>query len=158
MLKCYGVQMKDILFFLAVSYISLTIGYLAGFFPGRESEEILTVEVVSIYDGDTLKVNIPNFPPICGRGISIRIKGIDAPEVKSKDKKIRELALKAKKLVSKKLSNAKEIVLRNIERGKYFRIIADVFVDGKNLAEILLEKGLAKPYSHRVKQHSKRQR
>jgi len=36
--------------------------------------------------------------------------------------------------------------LRNIDRGKYFRIVADVYIDGKSLAQMLLTKGLAKVY------------
>jgi len=37
---------------------------------------------VSVYDGDTIKVNIANYPAINGEGISIRIRGIDAPEIR----------------------------------------------------------------------------
>jgi endonuclease YncB( thermonuclease family) len=33
-----------------------------------------------------------------------------------------------------------------MQRGKYFRIVADVFVDGSNLGQELIERGLAKPY------------
>jgi len=139
--------MRKILFFCAVFFISLNVSYFSGFLVGRGPEKTLAVEVVSVYDGDTFKVNIPNYPSICGYKISIRIRGVDAPEMKSKDEKTRRLALKAKKLVSEKLENAKEIILKNIERGKYFRIIADVFVDGENLADLLLREGLAKPYN-----------
>ena len=41
------------------------------------------------------------------------------------------------------LKDAETINLKNIERGKYFRIVADVFVDGKSLADELIEAGLA---------------
>ena len=43
-----------------------------------------------------------------------------------------------------RLSQARSIRLRNIEMGSYFRLTADVEVDGKNLAGILTAKGLAK--------------
>jgi endonuclease YncB( thermonuclease family) len=33
-----------------------------------------------------------------------------------------------------------------MQRGKYFRIVADVYVDGSDLGQELIEKGLAKPY------------
>ena len=39
------------------------------------------------------------------------------------------------------------IVLRNMERGKYFRIAADVIVDGENLADMLIEAGVAVEYN-----------
>ena len=36
--------------------------------------------------------------------------------------------------------------MRNLERGKYFRIVADVYVDGENLADILIDAGMAVRY------------
>jgi len=33
-----------------------------------------------------------------------------------------------------------------MHRGKYFRIVADVYVDGKSLAESLIEANLGVPY------------
>ena len=33
-----------------------------------------------------------------------------------------------------------------MERGKYFRIVADVYVDGENLAEALIDSGMAVKY------------
>jgi endonuclease YncB( thermonuclease family) len=33
-----------------------------------------------------------------------------------------------------------------MKRRKYFRIVADVFVDGQDLGQELTQKGLAKPY------------
>ena len=50
-----------------------------------------------------------------------------------------------------RLRAAKKIELRNMKRGKYFRIVADVYVDGMSLAQMLLEAGLAKPYDGRKK-------
>ena len=38
------------------------------------------------------------------------------------------------------------IALRNMERGKYFRIAADVIFDGESLGDILVETGMAIRY------------
>ena len=46
-----------------------------------------------------------------------------------------------------KLDNAKEIKLTKLQRGKYFRVIADVYVDGVSLEQELLENELAYKYS-----------
>jgi endonuclease YncB( thermonuclease family) len=99
--------------------------------------------VVRIYDGDTFYVDIWNYPSIIGENIPIRIKGIDAPEIKGKDK---IWGYKAALFLAEKLVKAEYIELRNMERGKYFRIVADVFVDGEDLAKIMLRKGLVKEY------------
>ena len=59
---------------------------------------------------------------------------------------IKLLAEQARELTERALKSAKAIELRNPERGKYFRIVAEVWVDGKPLAELLKEEGLAKDY------------
>ena len=38
------------------------------------------------------------------------------------------------------------IDLREVERGKYFRLVAEVIADGENLSDVLLARGLAWPY------------
>lgn len=45
----------------------------------------LTVtEVRSIFDGDTFKVHISGLHPIIGQSISIRVNGVDTPEMRGK--------------------------------------------------------------------------
>lgn len=103
-------------------------------------------QVTSIYDGDTFRCNINGWPPIIGHRIGVRINGIDTPEMRDKRPAIRELARQAKMFTVGKLRSAKRIELRDIKRGKYFRIVADVYVDGKSLPDMLIRAGLAKPY------------
>ena len=104
-------------------------------------------KVISVYDGDTFRVNIYSLPPLVGKNIPIRLKGVDTPEIQGKCQYERDLALKARDFVRSKLSNAKEIRLQELKRGKYFRIIADVIVDGMSLEKELLENELAYKYS-----------
>ena len=47
-------------------------------------ENAVIEEVTSIYDGDTFRANIKNYPKIVGYIMSIRINGIDTPEMKAK--------------------------------------------------------------------------
>lgn len=96
-------------------------------------------EVTSIYDGDTFRANIKNYPPIVGERIGIRVNGIDTPEMRGKCEQEKKAAQAAKQFTVDKLRNAKKIELRNMKRDKYFRILADVFVDGENLAALLLK-------------------
>jgi endonuclease YncB( thermonuclease family) len=107
----------------------------------------VTVEaVVSVYDGDTFKADIQCWPAIVGKSIGIRIYGIDTPEIRGTTGKVKQLALEAKRTSSYYLFSADTVELRDMRRGKYFRIIADVYVDGDRLADLLIEVGLAKPY------------
>ncbi|MEI8632852.1 thermonuclease family protein [Vibrio sp. PP-XX7] len=105
---------------------------------------IHTVE--SIYDADTFRVNIKGWPAIVGENIPIRVNGVDAPEIKGKCAKEKDQARLAKIFTIKALRSAKTIELRKMRRGKYFRILADVYVDGKNLSSLLINAGLARPY------------
>ena len=106
--------------------------------------------IISIYDGDTFRVDIENFPDIVGKNISIRVNGIDTPEIRTKDPVEKEKAIKARDFARDLLYGAKVVMLKNLRRGKYFRIIADVHLltehETKNLAEELLKEGHAIPY------------
>jgi micrococcal nuclease len=98
------------------------------------------------YDGDTITFNLPELHPIIGEKISIRVNGIDTPEIRGKCEKEKYDAKQAKEMVADILKDAEQIVLRNMERGKYFRIAADVIVDGENLGDMLVEAGMAIRY------------
>jgi len=99
------------------------------------------------YDGDTITFNLPTLHPIIGNNIPIRVNGIDTPEIRGKCEKETYDAEQARDMVSDILKDAGKIALKNLRRGKYFRIVADVYVDEENLADILIEAGVAIPYS-----------
>jgi len=103
-------------------------------------------EVTSIYDGDTFRANIPDYPPIIGQHMGIRINGVDTPEMRGKCEQENVLARKAKQYTVTMLRNAKTIELRNMQRGKYFRVVADVYADGQSVGEGLVREGLAVVY------------
>ena len=99
------------------------------------------------YDGDTIRFNLPGYPPIAGKDIRVRVNGIDTPEIKGKCKKEKYEAQQARDMVADILKGAEKINLKNMKRGKYFRIAADVIVDGENLADVLIEAGMAIKYN-----------
>jgi len=107
---------------------------------------VTIAEVTSIYDGDTFRANIPDYPPIIGQHMGIRINGVDTPEIRGKCEQEKVLARKAKQYTVTKLRSAKTIELRNMKRGKYFRIVADVYADGHSVGEGLVREGLAVIY------------
>jgi len=104
-------------------------------------------KVISVYDGDTFRVNIDSLPPIVGKNIRIRVNGVDTPEIRGKCLYEKNLALEARDFVRARLANAKEIKLANLQRGKYFRVVANVLVDGVSLEQELLDNKLAYEYS-----------
>ncbi len=108
--------------------------------------ELNVTEVIKVIDGDTIKVNIDHVHPLIGERISVRLAGIDTPEMSSTNKNVRALALKAKTFTESLVDNAHSIRLTNLRRDKYFRILAEVILDGESLSDKLLKSGLALPY------------
>jgi len=133
--------MKKLLLFLTLFLGVLSIQ------AAPEYGTVIVSRVISVYDGDTFRVDIDSFPPIVGKNIPIRLNGVDTPEIRGKCKYEKDLAIKARDFVRNKLANAKEIKLNNLQRGKYFRVVANVIVDGVSLEQELLDNELAYNYT-----------
>lgn len=100
-----------------------------------------------VYDGDTFYATIRGHSPIDGKPAGIRIRGVDTPERRDERPPAREKAEKAREFVEAKLKSARRIHLYNVNtRDKYGRILATVFCDRRDLARMLIEQKLAKPY------------
>ena len=116
--------------------------------PPRTLDSTLVVvqRVVSVYDADTFRVSLKDWPEYLGDDISIRVRGIDAPEIRGKCESEKVKARAARDYVRQRLSKSSTISLHNIEPGKYFRLVADVQLDGTSLAQELINQGLARSY------------
>lgn len=99
--------------------------------------------IVRVGDGDTIYVDIDDWPPIVGSNMPVRVRGVNCPEINSTDSRIREAAKMAKGFTMTKIAKAEKVYLNNISRGCYFRLLADVWLDGKSLGEMLLSEGHA---------------
>ncbi len=108
----------------------------------------VAIAVKRIVDGDTFRVNIPNYPAIIGYDIPVRIDGIDAPEIRrAKCPQEKELGIKAMDKLAELLSKGRHIWLVHMRRDSFFRIRATVFMDTTNVGAELIKKGLAVPES-----------
>ncbi len=99
------------------------------------------------YDGDTCTVSLPGVHRLFGDHISVRIAGIDTPEIKGKCEQEKALAATARDLVNRMLAHASTINLEDLGRDKYFRVLARITVDGQDVGAELLSLGLAVPYN-----------
>ncbi|WP_317928615.1 thermonuclease family protein [Halioxenophilus sp. WMMB6] len=109
-------------------------------------------QVVGVYDGDTITVTVENWPSVIGDAIGVRVAGVDTPEIRGKCASEKALARSARELTRTAVTSASKVELYNLRRDKYFRLLADVCVDGKNLSKLLLEAGLAYAYDGGTKQ------
>lgn len=112
----------------------------------HDKDTFRCVKYVRNYDADTITFNVPGVHPIIGEKINVRVSGVDTPEVKTKFACEKQKARDAKRLVENLLKHAKRIDLTGVSRDKYFRINADVVIDGKSLSSYLLKNGLAYSY------------
>ena len=91
-------------------------------------------QVVDVYDGDTFKIDLPSMHPLFGDDLSIRLFGVDTPEMRGTTDEVKALAMQAQELTEKALKGASIIELRNPQRGKYFRVVSEVWIDGESLS------------------------
>ena len=98
------------------------------------------------YDGDTLRTTMPGLPPELSEML-VRVAGVDTPEIKGKCDAEKTRAIQARDFVTRSLAEARSVKFCNPKWGKYGkRVIAEVVLDGKSLAAILIENGLGRPY------------
>lgn len=111
------------------------------------------------YDGDTCTVSLSDLPPVFGDHITVRLAGIDTPEIKGTCDEEKQLARQAQALTQRLMKEATRIELREPKRDKYFRILARVVVEDQarpgetiEVAQELVKAGLARPYDGGKKQ------
>jgi micrococcal nuclease len=103
-------------------------------------------KVIKVYDGDTITIasKLPYKSSEMYR-FSVRLRGIDSPEIKSKSLAEKELAMNSKMALSN-LILGQIVELKNVSTEKYGRILADVYIDNVNVNTWMLENKLALPY------------
>lgn len=112
-------------------------------------QKVRVSRIVSVFDGDTFRCDVDSWPKLFGYHIPIRIRGINCEEKRRFRENPETTAFIAAKFTKTALINAKNVELLNVQRGKYFRLIADVLVDGHDLADQLLSNGLAVRQTYR---------
>ena len=102
--------------------------------------------VVKVYDGDTITIvsKLPYSESPLYR-FSVRLNGIDCPEIKGKDISEKECAQIAKQEMTELVLN-KVVTLKNIGTEKYGRILADVYINDLHVNQYMIDKRLAVSY------------
>ena len=126
----------------AVAGLAGSVGF------GAAAEQVagpVRAEVMNVIDGDTIEARAQLWI-----GLSlvsrIRIRGIDAPEMRGGCLEEKALAAAARDLLAELAGDA--ILISNIENDKYGgRVIADAAAaDGTDLGDAMVARGLARPY------------
>lgn len=102
-------------------------------------------KVMSVYDGDTIRVDIDLGLKTWIKNESIRLNRIDAPEVRGGEK---VKGLKSRDYL-RKLILKKEVIIKTIKdkKGKYGRYLGEIWIEKNgqwiNINDLLVTKGYA---------------
>jgi micrococcal nuclease len=109
----------------------------------------ISAEILKAVDGDTLTVKARIWLDL-EMTVNIRIRGIDAPEIRGGCSREKILAAAATDRLFE-VAGSGTINLSNIDKDKYFgRVVADVTTaDGRSVAPLMLESGLVRTYAGR---------
>ncbi|MEB2845215.1 thermonuclease family protein [Rhizobiales bacterium RZME27] len=104
-------------------------------------------EILRVVDGDTLLVEARPWPQQRVE-VYVRIRGIDAPEIRSNCQQVREAGAEALRVLENLAERSAKIQLTHISGDKYFgRIVADVaLTDGSSAAESMRSAGVVRDY------------
>ena len=105
--------------------------------------------VVRVVDGDTVAVDASGDMPPELAALRVRLRGMDAPgssrEARCEAERLAGQA--ATTFVTERLASAGRVVIRDPAWGRWGgRVIADVLIDGENLAAALVAAGHGRPY------------
>ncbi|MFN3765613.1 MAG: thermonuclease family protein [Aliihoeflea sp.] len=118
---------------------------------GAEIGGPVSARLVRVIDGDTVEADVHVWPGHTVR-VSVRLRGIDAPELRSRCAAEKTAARNARDALAGLLASG-AFHVRNIDGDKFFgRVVADIETpDGEAIVDHLLAAGLARPYDGKAR-------
>lgn len=109
-------------------------------------EDAIVLQVNHIQGDLTLICDIQDFPPIVGKNMPVKIRGIEAPQSaeKSELKAFLQEILDSAPVIDDPNQPPYCIQLKNLQRGTAFCLIADVHINGQDLGDLLVKESLVK--------------
>jgi endonuclease YncB( thermonuclease family) len=112
-------------------------------FEGRECQG----KVVSVYDGDTVKIVFPLTDKEPERLFkwNCRLINVDTPELRTKNKKEKEFGKKVRDMLREKILN-NVVNVKCLDFDKYGRLLVEIFYEGVSINQWLIDNNYAKVY------------
>ena len=114
---------------------------------GQRISGPVEASAIRVIDGDTVLVDATPWP---NQHVTtyVRLRGIDAPELKSRCPEVRDAAERAHSALEELVASSSTLSLSDISGDKYFgRVVASLELeDGRDASSILLDAGLVDPY------------
>ena len=98
-----------------------------------------------VVDGDTIIAEVDLGFSVYTK-VRVRLEGIDAPEVRTRDLVEKQKGLTSKKYLEDVFSINKEFTLESKKLDKYGRCLGTIFIGDVNINEEMIEEGLAEVY------------
>ena len=113
----------------------------------------LDIDSISVYDGDTIKCDIDLGFSIILKKQSVRSLGINCPEIRTKDERERALGYEARDQLRHILEEADVIALQSHGKGKFGRILGELWCFNTNVNEKMIEEHHAVRYTGQSKKY-----
>lgn len=104
-----------------------------------------SAQPIRVIDGDTIERD----------GIRWRLMGFDAPETfRAKCLPEYALGMRATRTLAALLAGRKHEIVDSGRRDRYGRHLGTLIIDGRDAADLMIEAGMARPYTGRTKRQS----
>ena len=92
------------------------------------------VTITKVVDGETEEVDIDLGFAVVLKKQRVRLYEIDTPESRTRDLEEKKFGLASKKYLQDKLENATNIYLKSHDKGKFARILGELFIDDNSVS------------------------
>lgn len=106
----------------------------------EKMEAAVAASIIRLDETLTFYCDIPQFPALFGKDMPVRLKTLRPARTQEENRKL--LAF-LNELLFSKTRPVQSVLLKGIERGTSFCLMADVEVDGRDLCELLVQQNLA---------------
>lgn len=115
------------------------------------NEEVKKAKVVSVYDGDTIRVVFPILDKLYKW--NCRINGVDTPELRTRNEMEKKFGYEVRDKLKEKILN-KVVTVKCGKFDKYGRLLIDIYCDGdeRSISHWLIENKYAFAYDGGTKQ------
>lgn len=122
------------------------LAILLSFLPTLLGDGLVVKRVENVYDGVTIYRDLKDTHSLFGDDLGIKIRGIDAPEIRTKNLEEKKVGYQTKSFRERRIAAAFNIELINLSRGKFFRVVGDVMLDGMSAGKLMILAGFTKTY------------
>ena len=134
---------RGIVWWFALIFTVAFWGGLVGYALAQDGP--YRAEIVSIYDGDTVRADVHLGLDVVLLDQPLRLVGFDTPEIRGSCEREILRAEKARNRLLQLLGSG-AVTVHLDGKGKYGRWLATVYVDGADVAEVMIGEGHAREY------------